>query len=160
MTENSKFEILFEAIKSDYDTITNADNTLDQKAGILLAFEIALVVGYFTFIVPIFSTLSFCDQILTTLALVFISVSLVLLVFINWPKTYASIVVDLSKHKEYLNKTKNALTLQLISDAQKAVNKNKQKLNSKTLLYKIAVGLLIVAAFFVILSIIARFYVG
>ncbi len=160
MDENGKFEILFEAIKSDYDTITNADNALDQKSGVLLAFEIALVVGYFSFVITkSFSAFSFCEWLFGLIAFVLIIISLILLLIINWPKTYASIMVDLSRHKEYLNITKEKLTLQLVSDAQGALNKNKQKLRTKTLLYKIAVSLLIGSAFFVILSLITIFYV-
>jgi len=45
---NENLKMFLDATKGNYDTITDADNSLDGKAGTLMGIEIAFGIGYFT----------------------------------------------------------------------------------------------------------------
>lgn len=156
MEENSKFKILFESIKSKFDFLSNADNTLDGKAGTLMGFEITLGIGYLSFIVGALEGIKFYEGII---GLVLLGVSAVLLLIVNWPKNYTTISVNLFDHKEYLKKSEKDLLLQLTSDAQNAFTKNNKILKMKVKLYRFAMALLIISSFLLILSKVGKFYV-
>lgn len=156
MEENSKFKILFESIKSKFDFLSNADNTLDGKAGTLLGFEITLGIGYLSFVVGGLDGVKFFEGII---GLVLLGVSAVLLLIVNWPKNYTTISVNLVDHKEYLGKSEKDLLLQLTSDAQNAFTENNKILKMKVKLYRFAMALLIISSFLLILSKVGKFYV-
>ncbi len=156
MEENGKFKILFESIKSKFDFLSNADNSLDGKAGTLMGFEITLGIGYLSFVAVGLNGIKFYEGIV---GLVLLGFSAILLMRVNWPKDYTTISVNLLEHKEYLNKTENELLLQLISDAQNAFTKNNKILKTKAILYRFAIILLIISSFLLILSKVGKFYV-
>ena len=113
--ENGKFKILLESIKSKFDFLSNADNSLDGKAGTLMGFEMTLGIGYLSFVVGGLDGVKFYEGII---GLILLGVSAILLLIINWPKNYTTISVNLFDHEEYLEKTEKDLLLQLSSDAQ------------------------------------------
>ncbi|MDP1760156.1 MAG: hypothetical protein Q8L01_01735, partial [Candidatus Woesebacteria bacterium] len=92
MEENNKFKILFDSIKSKFDFLSNADNSLDGKAGTLMGFEITLGIGYLSFIVGGLDGVKLYEGII---GLVLLGVSAVLLLIVNWPKNYITISVNL-----------------------------------------------------------------
>jgi len=156
MEENSKFKILFDSIKSKFDFLSNADNSLDGKAGTLLGFEITLGIGYLSFIVGGLDGVKLYEGII---GLVLLGVSAVLLLIINWPKNYTTISVNLFDNKEYLEKSEKDLLLQLASDAQNAFTENNKILKTKVKLYRFAMVLLIISSFLLILPKVGKFYV-
>lgn len=160
MEENSKYKILFESVKSKFDFLSNADNTLDSKAGTLMGFEITLGIGYLSFVVGGLSGNKLCEGVA---GLALLCVSAILLIIVNWPKSYTMISVNLSSNlelgKEYLNKTENELLLQLIIDAQNAFTKNNKILETKVRLYRMAMTLLIISSVLLILSKVGKIYV-
>jgi len=149
MNKNDKFKILFESIKSKFDFLSNADNTLDSKAGTLMGFEITLGIAYISFIIGELEGKNFYEGFL---GLVLLGFSLICFLIVNWPKSYTTISVNLFDHKEYLDKSEKDLLLQLISDAQDAFTKNKKTLDLKIKSYRIAIILLIVSSFLLMLS--------
>jgi hypothetical protein len=156
MEENNKFKILFDSIKSKFDFLSNADNSLDGKAGTLMGFEITLGIGYLSFIVGGLDGVKLYEGII---GLVLLGVSAVLLLIVNWPKNYTTISVNLFDHKEYLEKSEKDLLLQLTSDAQNAFTENNKILKMKVKLYRFAMALLIISSFLLILSKVGKFYV-
>jgi len=154
--ENDKYKTLFESIKNKYDTFANADNTLDQKAGMLMGIEIAIGIGYLSFAIKDLPCIKFAESIS---GLILLCVSAIFLFVVNWPRKYIGISVDLSNHQEYLNKPEDKLLLQLISDAQNAATHNNKKLILKVQLYKIAIILFIISSILLILSKLGIFYV-
>ena len=154
--ENGKFKILFESIKSKFDFLSNADNSLDGKDGTLMGFEITLGIGYLSFVVGGLDGVKFYEGII---GLILLGVSAILLLIINWPKNYTTISVNLFDHKEYLEKTEKDLLLQLSSDAQNAFTENNKILKIKVKLYRFAMALLIISSFLLILSKVEKFYV-
>jgi len=156
MEENNKFKILFESVKSKFDFSSNADNALDSKAGTLMAFELALGIGYLSFIIGGLEGVKFCEGVA---GLLLLSVSTSLLLIVNWPKDYTTISVNLLKHKEYFSMPEKDLLIQLISDAQNAFTKNNTVLKGKVRFYRIAVALLIISSLLFILSKVGKFYV-
>ena len=156
MEENGKFKILFESIKSKFDFLSNADNTLDGKAGTLLGFEITLGIGYLSFVVGGLENIKFYEGVI---GLVLLSISSMLLLIINWPKSYTTISVNLVDHKEYLEKSEEDLLLQLTSDAQNAFTENNKILKAKVKLYRFAIALLLISSSLLVLSKVGRFYV-
>jgi hypothetical protein len=156
MEENSKFKILFDSIKSKFDFLSNADNSLDGKAGTLMGFEITLGIGYLSFVVGGLDGVKFYEGII---GLVLLGISAVLLLIVNWPKNYITISVNLFDHKEYLEKSEKDLLLQLTSDAQNAFTENNKILKTKAKLYRFAIALLFISSFLLILSKVGKFYV-
>jgi len=154
--ENGKFKILFESIKSKFDFLSNAHNSLDGKAGTLMGFEITLGIGYLSFVVGGLNGVKFYEGII---GLILLGVSAILLLIINWPKNYTTISVNLFDHEEYLEKTEKDLLLQLSSDAQNAFTENNKILKIKVKLYRFAMALLIISSFLLILSKVEKFYV-
>ena len=156
MKENSKFQILFESVKSKFDFLSSADNSLDGKAGTLMGFEITLGIGYLSFIIGGLNGIKLYEGMI---GLALLGVSAILLLIVNWPKNYTTISVNLFDHNEYLEKSENELLLQLTSDAQNAFTKNNKILKIKVKLYRIAMILLIISSFLLILSKLGKFYV-
>ena len=156
MGENDKFKILFESIKNKFDYLSNADNCLDGKAATLMGFEIALGIGYLSFIIGGLEGIKFYEG---TGGLILLVISTILLLIVNWPKNYITISVNLFEHKEYLEKPEKDLLLQLTSDAQNAFTKNNNILKTKVKLYRFAIVLLIASSFLFILSKVGKFYV-
>jgi len=160
MDESNKFKILFESIKSKFDFLSNADNCLDGKAGILMGFEITLGIGYLSFIIGGLDGIKFYEGVI---GLVSLAISTILLLIVNWPKDYTTISVNISYGsefgKEYLGKSEDELLLQLTSDAQNAFTKNNKILKTKVKLYRFAVAMLIISTFLLILSKVGKFYV-
>jgi len=150
MEESSKFKILFESIKNKFDYLSNADNCLDSKSGTLMGFEIALGIGYLSFIVDGLKGIKFYEGVA---GLVLLAISIILLLIVNWPKNYITISVNLFEHKEYLEKSEKDLLLQLISDTQNAFTKNNKILKAKVRLYRFAITLLIVSSFLFVCTI-------
>jgi len=156
MEENGKFKILFESIKSKFDFLSNADNSLDGKAGTLIGFEITLGIGYLSFIIGGLNGIKLYEGIT---GLVLLGISAILFLVVNWPKNYTTISVNLFDHREYLEKTEKDLLLQLSSDAQNAFTENNKVLRTKVRLYRFALALLIISSFLLILSKVEKFYV-
>lgn len=154
--ETEKLKILLSSVKDRYDFVTIADNAIEAKAGILLGFEIAIVVGFLSFVLGGLSEIKLFEGIV---GIVFLVASTVSLLVVTWPRNYAAFSIDILKHKEYFKKTEEDLLSQMISDSQNATNKNKQKSENKADLYKWSMRLLIVSLFLLILSKIPKFYV-
>ncbi|HOI97829.1 MAG TPA: hypothetical protein PLA19_04995 [Candidatus Pacearchaeota archaeon] len=152
----SKNSLLFESVKSKFDTLANADNTLDQKAGTLMGFEIALITGYLTLA---FNGLQGVKLIEGISGIVILIISTILLLIIIWPRDYSSIIVDLSSNESYLSKKEQNLLLQLISDTQNACKNNKKNLDYKAKLFKISITLLLVSSTLLSLSKLEQFYI-
>ncbi len=142
---------ILESLNKKFDYVSNADNALDGKAGTLLGFEIAILLGYLSLI---FKELEGCNFFIGSLGLVFLFISLVVLFYVNWPKNYITTFVNISKHKEYLIKKERELLLQLISDSQSAFQKNNNVLKVKVRSYKTAIVCLMLSSILLIISII------
>lgn len=149
--QQENLEKLLESIRNKIDFAASADNALDGKAGTLMAFEIAIAIGYLSFT---FLESGKCDFWLGVAGLVFLTTSIALLFYVNWPKRYTTASVNILEHKEYLIKKGSDLSLQLISDAQNAFTKNNEILGRKTKYYKWAIGFLLTSTLLLILSII------
>lgn len=143
---NESLEVLFENVKHNYDTVADADNALDGKAGTLMGIEIAFGIAYLTLF---FDSLTCTDF----LGLIVMGFSTALLSIVNWPRTYLPVAVDPRRHPEYLLMAKEDLLKQSIVDAQNALDENAKKLGCKASLYQTALVLLIVSAFLLILKI-------
>lgn len=151
-----QFKTLLGTVHQRFDTISNADNTLDQKAGTLMGFGITLIIGYLTLISPQLQGVKLIEGLIGVATL---AISVILSLIVNWPRSYANASVKLSTNQEYLNKDEEALLLQLISDEEVALEKNFKILNKKVMLYKISTKLLILGGLLLILSKMAKFYV-
>ena len=156
MNENNSLKTLFESVQNKYDFVANADNALDSKVGTLLGFEITLGIGYLSFIIGGLDGIKFYEGLI---GLGLLTVSSILLLWVNFPKDYTTISVNLFEHREYLNKAEKDLLLQLISDAQSAFTTNNNILKTKAKIYKIAIILLMISSVFLALSKVVKFYV-
>ncbi|MFZ2309991.1 MAG: hypothetical protein WAW11_00415 [Patescibacteria group bacterium] len=154
--ENDKYKILLESTSQRFDTVANADNTFDQKAGTLMGFEITLVVGVLTLLINQLQGVKLFEAFC---AIVLLIASIILLLIVSWPKKYLNSSVNLKVNQNYFNKENKKLFLQLISDKEKAISYNSDILNKKTVLFKIAVVLLIISSILLILSKLNKFYV-
>jgi hypothetical protein len=155
-SENNKFTILLDSVRHRFDTVRDADNVLDQKSGTLMGFEITIIIGYLTLFVSQLGSIKLFEGIA---GVVVLSISTVLLIVISWPRDYSFASVKLTANQDYLNKDEKQLLLQLISDNESSTDKNYIKLKRKSLLFKIALILLIVGSFLLILSKLPNFYV-
>jgi len=156
MGDIDKYKILFESIKNKFDFLSNADNALDSKVGTLIGFEIAIGIGYLSFA---FNGLTNVKYIESILGMIILSISLIFLLIVNWPKDYITISVNLLEHQDYLDKPEKELLLQLISDAQEAFTINNKILKLKVKLYRLAIIFLIISVILLILSKLGKFYV-
>jgi hypothetical protein len=147
--DNKKYEILLESVSERFDTIANADNTIDQKAGTLMGFEITVIIGVLTLLIDQLENVKLLEGFC---AVVLLIVSTVLLIVISWPKKYFSASVRLTDNQDYLNKDERSLLLQLISDKEESVDNNLKILEKKTLLFRVAIVLLLVGSCLLILS--------
>jgi len=154
--DNNKYKILLETTSQKFDTIANADNTLDQKAGTLMGFEITVVIGVLTLLVNQLSDTKLYEA---YVAVIFLVASIAILLYVSWPKNYSNASVDLKKNQDYLNKEERPLLLQLISDKSKAIDDNSGTLRKKSKLFKIAIILLMFSFILLILSKLSKFYV-
>lgn len=154
--DNNKYKILLEATSQRFDTLTNADNTLDQKAGTLMGFEITIVIGVLTLLVDQLGGIKLHEA---YSAVVFLILSILILLYISWPKKYLNASVNLKKNQDYLNAEEKPLLLQLISDKSKAIDDNSKILKRKTALFKLAIFFLMISFFLLILSKLNKFYV-
>lgn len=155
-SENNKFIVLLDSVRHRFDTVKDADNVLDQKSGTLMGFEIAIIIGYLTLFVSQLNGIKLFEGIF---GIIILSVSTILLIIIGWPRDYSFASVKISSNQDYLNKDEKQLLLQLISDNESSTEKNFSKLKRKSLLFKIALVLLIVGSFLLILSKLPKFYV-
>ena len=155
--EIEKAKILLSSIKDRYDFIIIADNALEAKAGTLLGFEIAIIIGFLSLIVASLSGIKFFEGIIGIFLLV---ISIILLFIITWPRKYASFSVNIMEgHKDYLKKTEEELLEQMISDSQNSTSINKKISERKANLYKWSMLFLIVSLLLLILSKASLFYV-
>jgi len=154
--DNNKFKILLETTSQQFDTIANADNTLDQKAGTLMGFEITVVIGVLTLLMSQLRGIKLYEA---YLAIFILLISISILLYISWPKKYFNASVDLRNNQDYLNKEEGPLLLQLISDKNKAIDDNSETLKRKTKLFKLAIILLMISFALLILSKLSKFYV-
>jgi uncharacterized ion transporter superfamily protein YfcC len=155
-SENNKFSILLDTVRHRFDTIRDADNVLDQKSGTLIGFTIAIIVGYLTIVSSQLAGIKLYEGVI---GVIFLIISTALLIIISWPRNYSSSSVKVSSNQEYLNKEEKQLLLQLISDNESATDKNLKKLETKAILYKISVYLLVLGSILLILSKLPQFYV-
>lgn len=151
----NKHRIILDINLGKLNFLADADNSLDQKAGSLLGFVIALIVGYSSLILPRLEDLRKTQE--GWLGIASLAVSSVFLIAIVWPREYHTFV-DVLKHKEYLKKNENELLKQLISDSCKDFGTNKDKLKQKSLFYKISIILIVLASFLLFLSAIPLIY--
>lgn len=142
MVENLK--IILDGVRQNYDTIADADNALDGKAGAMMGIEIALGVGYLTFV-------DGCLTLIEFLGMLAMAVSVILLIVVNWPKEYLPPSVFPERKDEYRVMSEEDLLMQSIVDVQRAIDENRGHVSLKSRLYKIALVLLIVSAFLLIL---------
>lgn len=154
--DNNKYKILLEATSQRFDAIANADNTLDQKAGTLMGFEITLAIGVLTWLINQLSDIKLFEA---YFAVFLLFLSVILLLYISWPKKYLNASVDLKKNQGYLNVEEKPLLLQLISDKNKAIDDNSEILKRKTKMFKIAIVLLVISFILLMLSQLNKFYV-
>jgi hypothetical protein len=141
-----RLKILLDITKNKYDTIANADDAIDGKVGVVMGFEIAIIIGYLTFKPEILSIIQYSIGFTGILALL---TSLGFLVYVNWPKTYNLISEDIFEGTQYLNFDEERLLAQLIKDGEGAIIKNKAILHKKAFLYKVA-AFLLMAGFFLL----------
>jgi hypothetical protein len=154
--DNKKYEILLESVSERFNTIANADNTIDQKSGTLMGFEITVIIGVLTLLIDQLKNVKLLEGLC---AIALLIASTVLLIIVSWPKKYFSASVKLTDNQDYLNKDERSLLLQLISDKEKSVDNNSKILKKKTLLFRIATVLLLVGSCLLILSKLNKFYV-
>jgi hypothetical protein len=147
--ETEKAKILLSSIKDRYDFVIIADNALEYKAGILLGFEIAIIIGFLSFVMAELSGAKFFEGLT---GIIFLAISMALLFAITWPRKYASFSVNILEHKDYLKKTEEDLLEQMISDSQDATSRNKKISENKANLYKWSMRLLIASLFLLVLS--------
>lgn len=158
MSNIDNLKVALETAKEKYRTIVTTDDGIDTKAGTLLGFEIALVIGYFSLII---GTLKDLIKLIEGIGgLISLIASIIILIIVHWPKTYFfPVSKDFFEKKLYLQQTEQEVLEGLIADTQQAIEKNRQKPNRKVKLYRIALRLLIIASFLLILSKLPKFYV-
>lgn len=135
---NESYKFLYESVKNKFDFLRDADNALDTKVGIL----ITGIVGILTIYVTLASITDPYKIKLAVVALVLTLVSLSVLIWIQYPKKYMTLLDDENLINEYLNKNETDLMLHLISDAQFAFTENKKVLELKVKYYKLAIFIL------------------
>lgn len=151
----SKHQIILGINTSKLNFLADADNSLDQKAGSLLGFVVALIVGYSSLVLPHLEDFRKIQE--GWLGITSLAISSVFLIAIVWPREYHTFV-NVLKHKEYLKKIENDLLRQLISDTCRDFGANREKLKQKSLFYKISILLIVLASFLLFLSAIPLIY--
>ncbi len=154
--EAEKSKILLSSIRDRYNFVIIADNALEAKAGILLGFEIAIIVGFLSFVTVSLSGVKLFEGII---GIVCLAISTALLLGVTWPRKYAAFSVNIFEHKDYLKKTEENLLEQMISDSQDATVRNKKISENKANLYKWSMCLLIASLLLLILSKVPTLYV-
>ncbi len=131
-------EIMLTATRNKLDYQLAADNGLDSKAGVILAFVGGLSFFYL-------ESISYYLNIITIIPLVFMVIAGYHLWKILISREYNTGVVDFFDDKKgYRMKDKDELVLQLISDYQEAFENNDVILNEKNLNYKEALKYLLI----------------
>jgi hypothetical protein len=154
--EEDKLKILLDSIRDRYNFITTADNAIEAKAGILLGFEIAIVIGFSSSIVAGLNEIKLAEGVVGIILLIF---SIALLLVVTWPRSYNAFSVNIFENKDYFKKTEEDLLNQMISDSQGSTIKNKQKSENKAKFYKWSMYLLIASLFLIVLSKLPKLYV-
>lgn len=148
--DSGKFKILLESVKSKFDFVSEADNCLDKKAGVLMGIEFAIIIGYSSlFTVNNFEKLQIY---FSTFGLILLSISIILLIIVIKPKERATISVNIFEHKEYWEKSETDLLRQLIADAQSAFTINNKILKERARLLQHAIYLLAYSCIPIMLS--------
>lgn len=156
MEDYSKYKALLDVIINKNNVLFDADNTLDSKVLSFLGFEVAIMIGFVSLALPkLDDPIKYKEGIIAIVTLI---ISAMFLVKISWPKKYASISPNINKHKEYLDKNEKDLYLKLISNAQFSFDKNKIITDKKSLYFRDALVLFLVALIFIILSISKKIY--
>ncbi|GMX58519.1 MAG: hypothetical protein MCSN_1730 [Candidatus Microsyncoccus archaeolyticus] len=154
--DEDKLKILLNSVKDRYDFITIADGAIEAKAGVLLGFEITILIGLLSFFLKDLIGIKLVEGIA---GVVFLIISIVLLLKSTWPRKYNAFSVDVFNHKDYLEKTERDLLNQMLSDSQKATLENKDKSEAKANFYRWSMYLLIVSLLALILSKLPTLYV-
>ncbi len=147
---NESYKYLYESIKDKFNFLSNADNAFDTKIGVLIATVIAILAIYFTNVN--FQILESWKMKQAVVAIILTFASLLMLLWVQCPKKYRTLIGDEKIIGEYLNKSENDLLLQLISDAQFAFEENKKILDTKVKYYRYSLLLLIISLPLLLLS--------
>jgi len=148
---NESYKFLYESVKNKFDFISNADNAFDTKIGVLIATIIGVLAIYFAVIdFQEMENLKF-KQSVVALSLIFSS--LAILIWIQFPKKYTTIIGSREIIDRYINKSEAELLLQLISDTQYAFTENKKILDKKVRYYTYSVYILLFALLLLLLSV-------
>lgn len=148
--QNESYKFLYESVKDKFDFIRDADNTFDTKVGVLIAIVIGVLTIYFTTVK--FEELDPYKMNFAVGGIVFALLALIILVLVQYPKKYRTVLGDEKLIEEYLNKNESDLLLQLISDTQFAFKENKDILDNKVYLYKVALLVLGMSLVLLLLS--------
>lgn len=149
MTEEERTKsnhLLLNATRSKIDFLLNADNAIDSKAGILIGFSATILVFYLDKLSDWYITFVFLIPVIFIFISIYYSVQIIL--SRKYDTGVANFFGVTSTHrtmKEY------ELSEQLLSEYQKAFEKNSDLMNEKNVHYKnaliwsgLAVGLIII----------------
>lgn len=118
---------LLNATLAQFNVIQNADNTTDQKANNIMA-------ASFVVIVLLASYMRDGDgafRIMPIISMAVLLVVILLIINLTWQREYSGAIADLQENEDYYGKDNESLLVQLIVDANNAIDKNNSKLQEK-----------------------------
>lgn len=150
MAENiAAKKILLDALQKRISFVSDADNTMDQKAATLLGFSAAIGVGFITFMQ------NSPWSVLSTFGLLSLLISAILFIIgVIRSRDYETGAIDLKEHPEYYDMSEEGLIEQLLSDVEYACGKNTETLMEKEKTYRRGLILLIFGLILLIIPII------
>jgi hypothetical protein len=124
---------LTDQLQLQLQTINAADNALDTKSGVIVAFSIAVVLAILSFNIgepyqiKLFWRVS---------GLILLILSVMLNIFIIWPKQYKSGVIERKLYNKYLNMDVDIYATNTLINLSAAIEHNSHVLLYKSQLFK------------------------
>jgi hypothetical protein len=142
--------VIIDLAKERLQSVVSADDMLDQKSGVLLGFQVTIVLGYLSLSADGFYGAGSVFSVIGILSMIF---SIGMLTYVIWPKGFSFPLIDAYISKDLFRRSEVETIKQALSDIQKSIRLNKRVSERKSLIHKISVVLLLLGALFLAMSV-------
>ena len=148
--DKGTLSVIYQSHLVRYQVILDSDHSMDSKNGVLVG--AILAIGVFIFQDNIFQSVlvncSLKSHLLFTVLCIgtlLIVISLIIALVATWPRNYSLPSNTTEDYPDYIEKSEEGVTIQMIADIEYAMNIVESKLKQKSVLFRISLSLFVVA---------------